>query len=516
MRSFTEIALSHALLGVARFAERRLQGDVKSERSRVLQATALTRCLRAMEGSPVRQRHGVSLLETPDSLRRKQLCIDPAEFQALIHGDEFRPEHFSREGVLSFAISSGTSSTSAKLFPITCEYVRALERMQKLYFMHRLALAGNPHLSLGNAFMITGLDMKTMHAGKPVNPISRILYDLFKNPPLSLTRICHVSTFFDEVSLDLLPNARLEDMRDVRMHSLFGMPPFVLMIFERLRERFGISSLRDIWPHLAFYGHSGFNVAPYRDRLLRILGDGVFFFDGYAASEAIMGLQYKADAPDLVFLPHDTFYEFLCLRSGDRLHLHELREGDSYELLLTTPGGLLAYPIGDVVTVTGTDPVRFLVSGRLEETLRLTSEQVDATQIASALQHACQSEGLEQGSFIVAPRQKKMGYEVFVELSTIHTNGSLFAQSSDGHLEVTLTRIAEHFDTHLRDINNVYGMMRTSALLAEPCIVPLRVGSLDSVMLEGKRLGQAKFRRLYSNRAEVESRVARFERLDRI
>ncbi|MCA2960483.1 MAG: GH3 auxin-responsive promoter family protein [Silvanigrellales bacterium] len=517
MRRLTESALSHALLAAARLAEGKLQSSLL--RTRDKQEKALSRCLRAMEGSPVRQRHGVALSETPSTLRKKGIRTEISEFQELIHGGNFKPSYFSREGVVGFAISSGTSSATPKLFPLTREYVRALDRMQRSYFMHRLALAGNPRLSLGHSFMITALDLKTTHAGLPVNPMSRILYDLFKEPPLSFMRIRHMSECFDEVTLELKPDARLDDIRDLRMHSLFGMPPFVLMIFERLQERFGISSLRDVWPHLAFYGHSGFNVTPYRDRLQRILGHDVFFFDGYAASEAVMGLQFDATSSDLTFLPHDTFFEFLCQRTGDRLHLHELREGDAYELLITTPGGLLCYPLGDIVQVTSVSPVRFVVQGRMEESLRLTGEQVNAAQVANALHRACELEHLKSGNFVVAPRNDAVGYEVFLELAKNRESSGAFDRTQrpwEGHdtncgqpwSETPASkRLSALFDAQLRAENSVYGLMRSSALLHEPRIVPLQAGSLDEVMLQGKRFGQGKYRRLYSSRADIESRL---------
>lgn len=503
MRRLTEFALSHALLAAARLAENKLQSSLRHPSNK--QQQALARCLQIMEGSPVRQRHGASLTETPATLRKKNIITQVSEYQELIHGGDFKPSFFSREGVVSFAISSGTSTGTAKLFPITVEYVRAMGRMQRAYFMHRLALAGNPRLSLGHSFMITALDLKTAHAGVPVNPMSRILYDLFKEPPFSFMRIRHMSECFDEVTLELKPNARLEDIRDLRMHSLFGMPPFVLMIFERLQERFGISSLRDVWPHLAFYGHSGFNVAPYRERLQRILGPEVFFFDGYAASEAVMGIQLGATSSELTFLPHDTFYEFLCQRTGDRLHLHELREGDSYELLITTPGGLLCYPLGDVVQVTGVSPVRFVVLGRMEESLRLAGEQVNVSHVANAVKAACAMESLDSGNFVVAPRADAVGYDVYLEV-TLRAGASAHPLSCEG---LNPSKLASLFDAKLQEENSIYGLMRSSSLLHAPRVVPLRAGSLDEVMLQGKRFGQGKYRRLYSSRQEVEAQLCR-------
>lgn len=530
MRRLQEAVTGRALLVAARLVETRLRASLRDPAP--FQEKALRRCLRAMEASPVRRRHGISLEESPAGLRRRGLRIEAPEFQELVHAPRFEPAHFSREGIRYFAVSSGTSSATPKLFPITFEYVRALERMQKLYFMHRLALVGRPEVSLGNSFMITALDMGASHAGIKVNPMSRILYDLFKDPPLSLMRIRHVGEFFDEVSLELRPGVRLEDFRDPRMHSLFGMPPFVLMIFERLRERFGLDSLRDVWPHLSFYGHSGFDVAPYADRLRAALGHDVFFFDGYAASEAAMGLQYEAGEPGMVFLPHDTFYEFVNQRTGDRLLLHELKEGERYEVLLTTPGGLLCYPLGDVVEIVGTDPVRFVVAGRLEESLRLTGEQVNVSQVEVALREAFAQEGARTAAFVVAPRADAMGYDVFVEVEVERDTAaranatwnppragasagtSAIGSGSTGahaHAHAQATR----FDARLRELNNIYALMRDSKLLAPPRVTTLRPGTLDRVMLRGKRFGQGKFRRLHSTRAEVASQLEELGRAAR-
>jgi len=495
MSSLKQAIAGRALFLAARALEGRLQRAVRDPRA--LQEKALTSCLATLAESPVRVRHGVRLDETPESLRRRDLRIEPGEFQELIRSPDFSPRFFTRESIDFFALSSGTSSPVPKLLPITREYVRALSRMQKYYFMHRLALAGNPALSLGDSLLITALEMNTRHAGIPVNPMSRILYDLFKKPPLSLMRIRHADEFFDEVSLELHDGVRLEDVASTRMRSLFGMPPFVLMIFERLRARFGISSLRDVWPSLAFYGHSGFNVAPYVSKLRQILGQDVFFFDGYAASEACMGLQAEAGSPEMFFLPHDTFYEFVCQRTGDRLLLHELRAGERYEILLTTPGGLLCYPLGDVVEVTDVNPVRFVVSGRMEESLRLSGEQVNTSQVERALHSAFTQENLVAGGFVVAPQSgATLGYEVFVETEE----------------SVLTPQLAAHFDAHLKELNDVYGLMRSSTMLSRPRLVRVEAGALDRVMLEGKRFGQGKYRRLYSDRRDVEDRLRELSR----
>ncbi|MCR5746792.1 MAG: GH3 auxin-responsive promoter family protein [Lachnospiraceae bacterium] len=73
----------------------------------------------------------------------------------------------------------------------------------------------------------------------------------------------------------------------------------------------------------------------------------------YAASEAVMAVPVGTDSYDYAICPGNAYYEFYC-EDEDRMYdPEELKEGDCYELLLTTFSGLYRYATGDILKVMG-------------------------------------------------------------------------------------------------------------------------------------------------------------------
>ena len=109
---------------------------------------------------------------------------------------------------------------------------------------------------------------------------------------------------------------------------------------------------------------------------------------GLLATEGVVTVPLLA-APAPVLAVRSHFYEFLDPEHPDaRPRLaHELEQGRTYSVLLSTSGGLLRYQLGDLVRVDGfvhaTPALRFL--GRADAVCDLVGEKLSATRVSTVL-----------------------------------------------------------------------------------------------------------------------------------
>jgi hypothetical protein len=200
------------------------------------------------------------------------------------------------------------------------------------------------------------------------------------------------------------------------------------------------------------------------------------------------------------------FYEFLPMADFDEPNLAALgpktvplagvKTGVDYALLLTTPGGLARYVIGDVVRFISTAPPRLIYVGRTQLQLSAFGEHVIEKEITDALTTVCQRHGLSPVNFHVAPifarsdlGQNRGRHEWWIELKT----GSL--QTLDPSL------LATELDLELQHLNEDYEAKRKGGGLEAPLVrlVPPRVFE-HWLRQHGKWGGQSKTPRCRSDR----------------
>ncbi|XP_047464097.1 GH3 domain-containing protein [Mugil cephalus] len=117
-----------------------------------------------------------------------------------------------------------------------------------------------------------------------------------------------------------------------------------------------------LWPHLhlVLAVDSGSNQI-YGEMLRESYCKGVPFYSPfYAATEGLIGVNLWPQEPNRHYLlcPRSMFCEFLPESSLEEetprtLLMEEVKEGDSYELVITNASGLFRYRVGDVVKVVG-------------------------------------------------------------------------------------------------------------------------------------------------------------------
>jgi len=293
-------------------------------------------------------------------------------------------------------------------------------------------------------------------------------------------------------------------VRGVNLTLISGIPSWVLVLLDKIRADHGKpeATLRDIFPNFRLLVSGGVNVYPYLDLFRRTVGPEVDFAETYPASEAFVAVQDGA-MEDGMLLETDSgvFYEFVPAgRIGEddppRLVLPEVKTGENYTIVLTTPGGLYSYILGDTVRFTGTDPPRLVVTGRTKHFLSAFGEHLIVEEAEEAVRTACERTGARVLDFTAAPVfPEKSGelprHEWLVEFETPPADLSAFERA----LDERLAELNADYAVHRRD----------DASLLPPRVTSLRSGSFYNFMkARGKLGGQNKVPRLKNDREFAE------------
>lgn len=248
-------------------------------------------------------------------------------------------------------------------------------------------------------------------------------------------------------------------------------------------RRAGPSNARAIWPALRLVSCWADAGAAGPARSLHLLLGGVpLQAKGLLATEGVVSIPMGQQHP-LAIRSH--FLEFLC--DGGTVHLaHELCDNQTYEVLLTTGGGLYRYRLGDLIRVDGrlgqTPSVRFV--GRADGVCDLVGEKLSEAFVGGVLDRWMADVGAEARFAMLAPsgEGQQRCYELYLECAS------------------PLSPEAAHaLDTLLCE-NPHYELARRLGQLGAVQLCPTKKSAFDryaaSMVARGMRLGDIKPLRL--------------------
>jgi hypothetical protein len=241
---------------------------------------------------------------------------------------------------------------------------------------------------------------------------------------------------------------------------------------------------RDLWPNLGLLvTWRGGTCHLFEPHLRGAFGEVRIRAPIFAASEGVVAIPL-ADA-DLGGAPaiESSFFEFLPepFDGGDTLLLHELEDGQRYELVLTAPTGMTRYRIGDLVEVDGrvgkTPTFHFLA--RKGRTSSLTGEKLTELQVEESVSAVARELGAQPVHFLLSAHFDALPYYVLsVDFGT--------APPSD-----TLTRFATRVDEELQRRNIEYEAKRGSSRLGPVRLRRVRAGEFERLQAGGLSGGGA-------------------------
>ena len=287
----------------------------------------------------------------------------------------------------------------------------------------------------------------------------------------------------------------VEETEKENMTLISGIPPWLIMYFEKLIEKHGMK-IKQIFPNLQLIVTGGVNYEPYRDKMEELLGGTVDIVQTFPASEGFFAFQDDYTKEGLLLLTdHGIFYEFVPLEEygkpdASRLTLKEVELNKDYALILTTNSGLWAYSIGDVVRFTDKNPYRILVSGRTKHFTSAFGEHVIAFEVEEAMKAALEKFPAQITEFHLAPQVNPAEglphHEWFIEF-----------EKEPGNIEAFKIEL----DSQLRKRNTYYDDLISGNILQPLHVIRLKKTAFhEYAKSQGKLGGQNKTPRLANDR----------------
>jgi hypothetical protein len=394
---------------------------------------------------------------------------------------------------LYFCKSSGTTS-GTKYIPVNELQINEMIRAARNSLMLYVAETGRSQFFDRKMIFLQGSPVLDKHGVIPAGRLSGIVY--------------HHVPFY--VNANRMPGYKTNCIEDweqkvdaiaretvnERMSLISGIPPWVVMYFERLLELSGRQFIKDIFPDFKVFAYGGVNYEPYRARIEQLIGFKIDSVETYPASEGFIAYQDSQTEPGLLLnVNGGIFYEFVKAAEifearPKRIALDEIELGVNYALILSNNAGLWGYNLGDTVKFISKDPYRILVTGRVKHFISAFGEHVIGEEVDMAMMEACAELNMSIREFTVAPQVSPEGelpyHEWFVEF---------------GRPEDDTAKLAERIDGLLQQKNSYYSDLRQGHVLQQLKIRRLKNNAfVDYMRSQGKLGGQYKVPRLTNNR----------------
>jgi hypothetical protein len=420
-----------------------------------------------------------------------------------------------------FALSSGTTSGATKYIPLTREMLASNQKAALTTLSLFLRCHPGTPLFTGRLFFLGGStdlrvlcvqDTTPLPNGRGSAPIlagdlsgitvreASPLLRPFTFPPQTLALVSD----WDE-KMRLLAECAVH----LPITMLSGVPSWLLVLFDRLRQLTGRERIADIWSGLRLVIHGGTRFDPYRAVFRTILGSAdVHCLETYPASEGFIATEDPRHELLRLLPDHNIFFEFVPVEDLDssqpaRHTVADLEIGVQYAIVLTTCAGLWSYVLGDTVCFECRNPPLLRFSGRTRYFLSVFGEHVISEEAELSVAAAANAVGTSVVDFHVGPslpvRPGQPGRHRW------------FVEFVEPICRERLARFGLVLDAELGRLNEDYAAHRAGDLaMREPEIVPVRHGGFADWMRSRGRLGgQNKVPRL-DNSGQITDQLARF------
>ncbi|VXC28623.1 MULTISPECIES: GH3 auxin-responsive promoter family protein [Chryseobacterium] len=391
-----------------------------------------------------------------------------------------------------FAKTSGTTSGS-KYIPISKEGMPFQVKGAQSALFHYIAKKNNADFVGGKMIFLQGSPELEEVFGVKTGRLSGIVAHHIPNY-LQKNRLPSWETNMME-DWEAKVDKIVEETEKENMTLISGIPPWLIMYFEKLIEKNG-KKIKQIFPNLQLIVTGGVNYEPYREKMEELLGGKVDIVQTFPASEGFFAFQDDYTKEGLLLLTnHGIFYEFIPLEqygkpNAQRLTLKDIELNKDYALILTTNSGLWAYSIGDVVRFIDKNPHRILVSGRTKHFTSAFGEHVIAFEVEEAIKATVEKFPAQITEFHLAPEvnpEEGLPYhEWFIEFEKEPENLNVFKNE---------------LDDQLRKRNTYYDDLISGNILQKLHISTLQKNAFQEyAKSEGKLGGQNKIPRLANDR----------------
>jgi hypothetical protein len=388
------------------------------------------------------------------------------------------------------ALTSGTTQGATKYIPVSRAMLASNEKAARTMVAFHMAGRPDSRLFQGRLFFLGGSsDLEKPAPGVEQGDLSGIvakelspLLRPYAFPPLDLA----LEPDWDR-KLTLLAERSLRE--PITMVS--GVPSWLLMLFQRLLDLTGKSSVAEVWPALELVVHGGVKFDPYRASFQEVLGSPrVRLQESYPCSEGFVAFGDPRSGLLRLCYDHGLFFEFVPVdelgsERPTRHWLGTLETGVNYAIVVSTCAGLWAHVVGDTVRFESRTPPLLTFTGRTRYSLSAFGEHLISEEVEGAVAAACDATGALVRDWHVGPVfQGGMGHHLYV-LEFLKDPADLHA-------------FREALDRDLSRRNADYRAHRAEGVgIPLPALLVVKPGALDAWMrARGKLGGQHKFPRM--------------------
>ena len=438
--------------------------------------------------------HGFDKIKTISDFRKRVPIRDYEDLKPYIEKVRLGEKDILWKGKpLYFAKTSGTTS-GAKYIPLTKESMPFHIEASRNAILHYIYETGNANFVDGKMIFLQGSPILVEKYGIKFGRLSGIGAH-FVPKYLQKNRLPSWDTNCIE-DWETKIDAIVEETIEQDMTLISGIPSWVQMYFERLREKSGGKKVGDLFKNFQLFIYGGVNYEPYRAKFENLIGRKVDSIEMFPASEGFFAYQdTQTQKGMLLLLNSGIFYEFIKSdeffdENPKRLGVADVEIGVNYVMIVSTNAGLWAYNIGDTVKFTNLKPHRIIVSGRIKHYISAFGEHVISNEVENAMKEAMEGTSVRINEFTVAPQINPISglpyHEWFIEFENEPEDMVLFS---------------EKLDAAMRKQNIYYDDLITGNILRKVVVSKVALHGFENYMKSvGKLGGQNKIPRLADNR----------------
>jgi hypothetical protein len=391
-----------------------------------------------------------------------------------------------------FALTSGTTS-GTKYIPITKEslpeHIKASKNAMLMYIAETkdasfisgkfIFLQGTPKLNNLGKIKIGRLSGIVAHHVPPYLQSNRL-------PSMKTNSIDDWEKKVDKI---------VEETINENMTLISGIPSWVQMYFEKIKEKRGVS-IGEVFKNFNMFIYGGVNFKPYKKKFNELIGRKINSIELYPASEGFFAFQDSQKNKDLLLLLNSgIFYEFIIAEDFinneyERLDISQVKLNVNYVLIISTNAGLWAYNTGDTVIFTSLLPYKILVTGRVKHFISAFGEHVIVKEVEQAINLMTKTLNIAVTEFSVAPKVNTINelpyHEWFIEISS---------------KKYDIDKMQEILDKSIQDQNKYYLDLIQGNILQSLKIQVVKKNGFRSYMHSKNKLGgQFKIPKLSNDR----------------
>ncbi len=296
-----------------------------------------------------------------------------------------------------FALSSGTSEGASKYIPVTTDMLKTIKRTSTRQLLSIARTDDLPKDAMTkDSLMVSGstdLEFNGNNYSGDLSGITTGNLPLWFQPFSKPVRETRKKKDWQEKIDEMVREAKKWDVGMVA-----GVPAWIQILFEKIIDYYKLNTIHDIWPNFRVYIHGGHSLEPYKKSFEKLLGQPIYYFETYLASEGFLAFKNSPDAAGMrLQIKGGIYYEFVPFDDenftedgnlkpdAEALTLMDVEMGKEYALLISTCAGTWRYLIGDTIKFVDFKNLEMVITGRTKHFLSLVGEHLSVENMTKAV-----------------------------------------------------------------------------------------------------------------------------------